>query len=343
MVRAPERLACDMTDEQSPWSRPDTEVVFEPAAGTQSPITTPATASAAGSTARFPAAAGGYKSGNVTGLAVKPPAPPPDVIFGGPDDEDDDPVKRNRRIMKWLGGAAAAVVIIGLVIAVSLVATGHTPGGGLLGKQLNGPSDTRPELAKRCPPPSDTAEKPYNEPPAAPPGPRTSDGEAGISYKSYGAPWSPWDAAWIDKGELKVTYRIGQHFITEPRYNGISDYQATILSGHVPAAVNDGLVLDLNCIGHQVAADLRLSFYPENNSQEMIKDGPATLGGRSAWVLKFRLHFTQPGLKAKSELVSIALIDLGRPEAAILYVSIPDTHPQYEYITDDALDSIRPL
>jgi hypothetical protein len=135
---------------------------------------------------------------------------------------------------------------------------------------------------------------------------------------------------------------VGQHFITEHAYDGANDYQATILSGHVPAAVNDGLQLDLNCIGHQVAADVRLSFYPSNNQQEMIKDTSATLGGRPAWILKFRLHFAMPGLQAKSELVSIALIDVGRPEAAILYVSIPETHKQFDYITDDVLQSVRP-
>ena len=31
-----------------------------------------------------------------------------------------------------------------------------------------------------------------------------------------------------------------------------------------------------------------------------------------------------------------------QPSQAILYVSIPDTHKQYESITDEALTSIRP-
>ena len=328
-----------MTEQRSPWAEPDTEVVLAPAPGTQTSTVTAPLRPRAGQT---PAVATGYRSGNVSGIsAAPPPPPPPDVIFGGPDD-DDDPVRRNRRIMRWLGGGAVAIIALGLVIVLALVMTGNTPGGGLFDRKASGPSDTRPELAKRCPPPSDTADRPNQEAPAPPPGARTVDDEAGISYKAYGEPWSPWDAAWVDRGELKVTYRIGQHFITEPMYNGVSDYQATILSGHVPAAVNDGLVLDLNCIGHQVAADVRLSFYPSNNSQEMLRDEAATLGGRPAWILKFRLHFSAPSLKAKSELVSIALIDVGRPEAAILYVSIPDTHRQFDYVADDALDSVRP-
>jgi hypothetical protein len=327
-----------MTDKRSPWAEPDTEMVFEPVLRTPSPITLERYRVGA---SRTPSVASGYRAGNVTRASITPPPPPPDVLFNGPDD-DDDPIKRNRRIMRWLGGGAIAVVAIGLIVVLVLVTTGNSPGGGIFNHKAEAPSDTRPELAKRCPPPSAVPDAPSQPAPPAEAGPRTDDDEAGISYTSYGDPWSAWDAAWVDKGELKVTYRTGQHFVTERAYDGFSDYQATILSGHVPAAVNDGLELDLNCIGHQVAADVRLSFYPPNNSQEMIKDTAATLGGRPAWILKFRLHFSMAGLRAKSELVSIAMIDVGRPEAAILYVSIPETHKQFDSITDDVLQSVRP-
>jgi hypothetical protein len=32
---------------------------------------------------------------------------------------------------------------------------------------------------------------------------------------------------------------------------------------------------------------------------------------------------------------------MGRPEAAILYVSIPGTHRQYDEVTDEVLESVR--
>ena len=322
-----------MTEQRSPWAEPDTQAVFEPVDAAPQP-----------SRAVPPAReADGYRTGNVSGLNEPPPPPPPDILIGGPDD-DNDPIRRNKRIMKWFGGAAVAVVAIGLAVILGMVMTGRAgQPGGIFGDRAEAPSDTRPELAKRCPPPSIPAERPEQPVPDAPAGPRTVDQEAGISYKAYGEPWEPWDAAWVDRGELKVTYRIGQHFVTEPNYDGHgSSYHATVLSGHVPAAVNDGLVLDLKCIGEQIAADVRISFYPERNELEMLNQQDTTLGGRPARVLKFRLHFDQPGLKAKSELVSIALVDVGRVEAAILYVSIPDTHRQFDYVADDALQSIRP-
>src|SRR5262245_13100548 len=97
-----------MTDQQSPWSQPDTEVVVGPGTCSQSPSSTPALHVGGRIPPSAPAVpsvnvASGYRSGNVSGLTAPPPPPPPDVIFGGPEDDDDDPVKRNRRIMKWLG------------------------------------------------------------------------------------------------------------------------------------------------------------------------------------------------------------------------------------------------
>jgi hypothetical protein len=323
-----------MTEQHSPWAQPDTQVVLAPVGP----------APTIQRTAEPPRAAPGYRSGRVSGIGVPPIVPPPSrPTGGGGSGDDDDPVKRNKRILKLLSGGAIAVLAIGLVvILVSLMTGNATTPGGLFDNRAKGPSDTRPELARRCPPPTIPPELPPGGA-EVPAGPRITDTESGISYKEYGDPWRPWDQAWSDAGELKVAYRTGQHFVTEQNYNGSSDYHATILSGHVPAAVNDGMVLDLKCVGDQIAADVRISFYPKNNQLEQISARDLTLGGRPARLLKFRLHFSQAGLKATSELVSIALIDLGKPEAAILYVSIPDTHRKFDYIADEAPESVRPL
>ena len=39
----------------------------------------------------------------------------------------------------------------------------------------------------------------------------------------------------------------------------------------------------------------------------------------------------------------MAVIDVGKPTAAVLYVSIPGTHKQWDYVVDDVLTSVRPL
>jgi hypothetical protein len=202
-------------------------------------------------------------------------------------------------------------------------------------------TDVRPPLARLCPPPTAVpAQGPPAAAPAPAPGPRTVDEDAGISYRAYGQPWQPWRMEWR-AGTLDVPYRVGQHIVTEV-YSG-GTYHASILSAAVPASDNDALALDLQCVGRQVAADVRAEYYPQPNRMELIQDERTVLGGLPAWVTVFRLHFAQAGLKATDELAAVALLDVGRPQAAILYVSIPGTHRQFDWVVQDALASVRPV
>lgn len=257
--------------------------------------------------------------------AVAPePAPPP------------DPDRSRKRTMLLFGGLAGAIALIGLVIALVLVLTGQA---SPFRPRYEAPAADRPPLADLCPPPSVAPERPPAAGAPDPSGPRTTDPEAGISYRQYGEPWLPWQDRW-SAGTLQVTYAVGQHFVTEVYPGGT--YHASILSGSVPATVNDAMTIDLECTGRQVAADARASYYPQPNSMEMLRDERTVLNGLPAWVTKFRLHFTERGLTAKSELVGFALIDVGRPDAAVLYVSIPDTHRQLDWVVDDVLRSTAP-
>ena len=98
----------------------------------------------------------------------------------------------------------------------------------------------------------------------------------------------------------------------------------------------------MECVGRQVAADVRAEYYPQPNTLEQLRDGLTTLGGRPAFVSEFRLHFSAAGLQAKDELSAVAVIDVGKPTAAVLYISIPGTHKQFDYVIDDVLKSVRP-
>jgi hypothetical protein len=237
-------------------------------------------------------------------------------------------------------GIAGAILAIGLTIVLVMVLSGE---GDPFRRKASAPTDVRPPLAQACPAPTGSpSAAPTQAPGALPPatGERTTDQDAGISYKSYGAPWVPWNEVWR-AGTLEVPYRVGQHFITE-RYGG-GNYHASILSAAVPAADNDAVVLDLECVGRQVAADVRAEYYPQPNTLEPIRDGLTRLGGLPAYVSEFRLRFNEPGLTATEELSAVAVIDVGKPTAAILYVSIPGTHKQFDYVVDDVLKSVRPV
>jgi hypothetical protein len=241
--------------------------------------------------------------------------------------------------MMIFGGVAGAIAVIGLVIVLAVAFSGDNP----FRDRASAPTDVRPPLAQLCPAPT-VQDGPSTRPPppagTPKPGPRTVDEEAGISYAAYPAPWVPWDTTWR-AGTLEVPYKTGQHFVTETYSAG--SYHASILSAGVPAADNDAVSLNLDCVGRQVAADVRAEYYPQPNTMEPIKDGMTTLGGRPAYVSQFRLRFRSPGLKATDELSAVAVIDVGKPTAAVLYVSVPGTHKQFDWVLDDVLASVRPL
>jgi hypothetical protein len=244
--------------------------------------------------------------------------------------------------MLIFGGVAGAILAAGLTIILIMTFSGGSDPFG--GGKADAPTDVRPPLAQLCPAPTVAPSDPPAPGPSAaqpaPAGPRTVDEESGISYKAYGAPWVQWTEVW-KAGTLEVPYKVGQHFVTEEYSAG--QYHASILSAAVPAADNDAVTLNLECVGRQVAADVRAEYYPQPNTMDPMRDGLTTLGGRPAYVAEFRLHFSAAGLQAKDELSAVAVIDVGKPTAAVLYVSIPGTHKQFDYVVDDVLKSVRPL
>jgi hypothetical protein len=306
---------------------------------------------------------GAWGSGTVT-------APGVPLVVPAPEGPQPDGPRRRRRQMLVFAGLAGAILAVGLSVILALALSGVGP---FERGRAAPPPDVRPRLAQLCPPPAvppnavppsagppsggppsggpPSAGPPSAGPPSAGPpnagppsagkaGPRTVDREAGISYAAYGPPWVRWDRLW-QAGTLRVPYKVGQHFVTEEYAGG--EYHASILSAAVPATDNDATTLNLECVGRQVAADVRAEYYPQPNTMDRISDGLTTLGGRPAYVSKFRLHFRSPGLTAIDELSSVAVIDVARPTAAVLYVSIPGTHRQWDYVVDQALASVRPL
>ncbi|WP_163511024.1 DUF2510 domain-containing protein [Fodinicola acaciae] len=244
-----------------------------------------------------------------------------------------------RPAVLWTTGITATVVVAVVIVLVIVNATSGLASGGV--GPFGGPESSKPPLAQLCPPP--TAD-PSLPPGKAPPDnrPRVSDQEAGISYAKVDGPWEPWHQVW-QAGTLGVEFKTGYYFVTEPDYQPGRDYLASVLSGAVPATVNDGTEVDLKCTGKQVVEDVRANFYPNPNTTEMMRDELTSLGGRPAWVSVFRLHFHTEGLRATSELVGVVLVDVGKPTAAVLYLSIPNTHQQYDNVVNDVINSVRPL
>ena len=252
------------------------------------------------------------------------------------------PPTKKAGLAPWVLGGGA-VLVIGLVVVLVLAATGVFRGGGespFLGP-FGGeePEASGPPLAQLCPPASENP-PPGGEEPAPVEGPRLADRDAGISYLRLDAPWQLWDRGSWGQGTLGVDFSTGYYFVTESYSAG--DYLASVLSGKVPATVGDSLSLNLSCAGRQVAEDVRRAYYPQPNVKEQTRDEQVVVGGRPAWVSTFHLTFQADGLAARGEQVAVVLVDVGRPDAAVLYISIPDTHQQYNPQIDRIIASIQP-
>jgi hypothetical protein len=321
----------------SPWSRDsagEIEVSWKAPSGAPAPQS-----SRAGAPQSSPAGA--------------PPEPRPgggaaaaDIVASGPE-EDDEPAfggirVDRRRMLLWSGFAGGGAVLAAIVLIVVLVSTGFFGDASRSGVGPIGgidPQPSAPPLARLCPPPTGSAPRAEELP--VPDGARVTDSAAGISYAQLSAPWIAWDRGTWSDGTLGVEFREGYYFITE-EYSG-GTYLASVLSGKVPATVGDSLSLNLECAGKQVAEDVRNSYYPRPNQKEETRTELATVGGRPAWVSTFHLAFQAEGLKARGETVAVVLIDVGKPDAAVLYLSVPDTHKQFAADIDKVVESVRPL
>jgi len=278
--------------------------------------------------------------GAPTGHGGSPGPLPAGPVEPEADDRPPPPPDGKPRTLLWFGLAAGGALAAGIAVILVLVSTGFFGGSTRSGVGPFGgiqPPASRPPLARLCPPPSGSPEVQESVP--VPLGPRVIDPNAGISYRQLPTPWKAWDRGPWTRGTLGVEFEQGYYFVTE-NYSG-GTYLASVLSGKVPATVGDSLSLDLECAGRQVSEDVRNAYYPLPNAKEQTRSEQTTLGGRPAWVSTFHLTFQADGLKARGETVAVVLVDVGRPDAAVLYISIPDTHEELTPQIETIISSVR--
>lgn len=252
-------------------------------------------------------------------------------------------LRGGRRTAGTMGTLLVMAVVVGLLAWHVLL-----PNGAALSTAGSAPSSSAvppapprpvPPLAASC-----KVGQPTPEPgptSTVPPGPRINDVRSGISYAAMGAPWKPWDQFWFDP-RLGVRYRDGYYLITQQNVGGAvgNDYYATVLSGSVPATFGDALHPDMACVAHQLADDVRASFYPQPNTRQALAERAVEVDGHPGYLVKFHLAFDAKGYTAKGELAEVLVLDVGTPRVAVLYVSIPDTHKQYDRVADTVVASV---
>ena len=221
----------------------------------------------------------------------------------------------------WIAAAALAVVMVVIgVVAIRAI----TRTGGLLGGDPSQPSQ-------------DVCPRSSTAPTATRPDPNDGRVHGGpISYPRLGDPWSaPYDT------EDRVPFGLDvmkQDVMDQANYDGTHSWVASVLVAELMAG--DGFFTPEQ--GAQIVVRCVLgSFYADNPVESNVTVNKATkIDGRDGWVIESQLSFDIPGLRAKGELLIIAVVSAGAT-AGLYYASIPNTQPELVKPARKALAELR--
>ncbi|MGY1701062.1 DUF2510 domain-containing protein [Geodermatophilus sp. SYSU D00766] len=217
----------------------------------------------------------------------------------------------------WLGGAVLAVVAVVVVALVVGFSGGGTP-----------PVPEDPPVSAG---PSGT---PF------PPGTvRIVDEESGISYPFLGNGWFEYDL-----GLMPETRTIaGQYFVTQEEIPTGGNFIAQCTSG----PVNDGYGWSgpgsEQATVTALADSVRTAYYPFPNEREVLRDEALTVDGHAAHLIEFQLTWDVEGYDSTGERAALVVVDVGRPDPALLYLSIPNTHAELYGVIDRVVGDIDVL
>jgi len=169
------------------------------------------------------------------------------------------------------------------------------------------------------------------------PQPQPGDGRVHggrLSYPLLGPPWSapqPEDKVAFGRGVLIQSVEIEK--------SGAQRWLAAVLIGELVAgdgffAPKDGAAIVVKCVSG--------TFYGGSEvTREDKVNKSTTVDGHDAWVIESQLGFDVPGIKAKSELLIVVIVETGNGSAGLFYASIPENAPELIAPARQALASIQ--
>ncbi len=260
------------------------------------------------------------------GVAVQaPPAAPPPLPAAGWDaggsggwqSGPSSAPRARARTAWWVGGAVVAVVA---VVVVALV-VGLSGGGGT-------PAAEDPPVTAG---PSGTG---------FPPGTvRIVDEAAGISYPFLGNGWFEYDL-----GRMPETRTVaGQYFTTQEGVPTGGDFIAQCTSGPVADGYGWAGPGSEQATVTALADSVRAAYYPFPNERQVLRDEALTVDAAAAHLVEFQLTWDVEGYDSTGERAALVVIDVGRPDPALVYVSIPNTHAELYGVIDRVVADIDVL
>ncbi|SFO92377.1 Protein of unknown function [Geodermatophilus dictyosporus] len=253
----------------------------------------------------------------VQALPVAAPPHPPVQPAGSLPWQTPPPPRSRARTAWWVAGSVLAVVA---VVVVALVV-------GLSGRTGTRPADA--PVATTSP-----------AGPTFPPGTvRIVDEDAGISYPFLGNGWYEYAL-----GSMPETRTIaGQYFVTQELTPDGGNFIAQCTSGPVADGYGWTGPGSEQATVTTLADSVRTAYYPGPNEREVLRDEALTVDGANAHLIEFQLTWDVEGYDSTGERAALLVIDVGRPDPALLYLSIPNTHAELYGVIDRVVADVDVL
>jgi hypothetical protein len=252
--------------------------------------------------------------------------PKPRSVADGPagDVLDSAGGRRPAPSRRGLVAAGFAVVVIALVVAVL---PRQDPGSDRLADPAPVPTAPGPGVT--------TGPTPVPTTPRAVTG-RVVDRVARLSYDVLPGGWREWDRDSF-RGLVST---VGYYRITQDSAPNGEMYWANVTSGRVDPVVAPG---DLPAAATELVDVLARGYYP-GHQRTRVSRRALTVDGAPAYLVRYTAVFdprSAEGYTAKSESVTVLLVDTGDPLPSALYVSLPDTVRSLWPSVDGLLGSVR--
>lgn len=229
-----------------------------------------------------------------------------------------DPAPRRPRRALWVSAG-----VLGLVVAVVLALVVGTGG-----------DDDAVALRE----PSSPAGQAPSGPTFAPGTVRIVDEAAGIAYPYLGTGWLEYDMAFM----YETTTVTGQYFTTQED-TPAGQFIAQITSGPVAEGYGwSGPGSEAATVA-ALADSVRENYYPGPNERRIMRDEALTVDGHAAHLIEFQLAWDVEGYDASGERAALLVVDVGRPQPAVLYMSIPNTHAELYGVIDRLVQAVDVL
>ncbi len=163
---------------------------------------------------------------------------------------------------------------------------------------------------------------------------RVSDPRAGLSYPKFGQPWA---LAPRTSPMAELGFNVSQFAVTE-KAAGRPKRWARLMSAQLGGAekgayTGPGSERETATLA---ASSYEARMYGFRHRKKLLASQPLEVGGHKGWLVGYYLTYNRPGSQATGDVVAVAVMNTGKPEPGVLFMSVPNTNrklwPDVNYV-----------